>query len=150
MLNPLVALPFIPPGPVLAELSSDKCCGEANIGPNGVEAFIELSDTPNSYTGQADKIVRVNGTETGLEFVTDSSSGWRPAIRVSRADSHWTPNTYTYTDGTLLGTTFFVYYNGVKILTPETEGFAVLSGGGFTFDPTRFQFYAGEFLYLIF
>lgn len=150
MLNPLVALPFIPPGPVLSELGSDSCCGEANMGAGGVEAFIELSDAPNSYAGQAHKLVAVNETETGVEFVDNSSSGWRPAIRVGRDNAKWTPNDYTYTDTLLAGVVFFVYYNGVKILTPELEGFAILGRGGFTFDPAKFQFYTGEYLYLIF
>ena len=36
--------------------------------------FIELKDTPSSYAGSAGKIVRVNSSGTGLEFVTISSS----------------------------------------------------------------------------
>ena len=32
-------------------------------------SFLDLSDTPNSYSGQASKIVRVNSGETALEFV---------------------------------------------------------------------------------
>ena len=32
-------------------------------------SFLDLSDTPNSYSGQATKIVRVNAGETALEFV---------------------------------------------------------------------------------
>lgn len=153
MINPLSDNTYIPPSPVLPGTSSNptnKCCGEASIGSNGVETFIELYDAPNSYAGQAGKIVGVNNTETGLEFVEQASSGWRPAQRISRDDSRWTPNDYTFTDVDLIGAVFFVYYNGSKILTPELEGFAILDSGGFTFDPTRFQFYEGEFLYLIF
>lgn len=150
MLNPLVALPFIPPCPVLVKPSKETCCGEANVGESGVQEFIELSDAPSSYTGQAGKIVGVKSDETGLEFITNSStSGWRPAMRVSRDDEHWTDD-HTYTDVTLTGTTFFVYYNGNKILTPELEGFAILDDGGFTYNPAKFQFYEGEFLYMIF
>lgn len=37
---------------------------------SGVSAFTDLSDVPHSYTGQALKVVRVNSTETGLEFST--------------------------------------------------------------------------------
>lgn len=32
-------------------------------------SFIGLSDSPSSYTGQAGKVVKVNATEDGLEFV---------------------------------------------------------------------------------
>lgn len=150
MLNPLEALPFIPPGPVQLSNQYKPCCGEVMIGSGGVEAFIELSDTPNSYSGQAGKIVGVNFAESGLEFIEQASTGWRPAQRVTRDDIRWTPNNYTFTDPDLEGTIFFVYYNGSKILTPELEGFSILEDGGFTFDPTKFQFYEGEFLYLIF
>ena len=39
--------------------------------------FIDLIDAPNSYTGQAGKLIQVNSTADGLEF-TDSPSviGW--------------------------------------------------------------------------
>ncbi len=36
--------------------------------PDFPDTFLELTDTPASYTGQANKIVRVNSTGTGLEF----------------------------------------------------------------------------------
>jgi len=35
-------------------------------------AFIDDTDTPSSYSGQANKVLRVNSTETGIEFVLDS------------------------------------------------------------------------------
>lgn len=41
----------------------------------GVEAFTELSDVPNSYTGEANKVVSVKADESGLEFVTPSGGG---------------------------------------------------------------------------
>jgi hypothetical protein len=53
------------------------------LGPNGnwhavdmsggVSSFVDLTDTPDTYTGQSTKIVRVKADETGLEFVTPSS-----------------------------------------------------------------------------
>lgn len=36
----------------------------------GASAFTQLTDVPNSYVGQANKSVRVNAGETGLEFFT--------------------------------------------------------------------------------
>lgn len=36
-------------------------------------SFLDLTDTPNSYTGQSGKGVRVNATEDGLEFYATSS-----------------------------------------------------------------------------
>lgn len=41
----------------------------------GKNAFIELTDAPASYSGQALKVVRVNAGATALEFVAGSGSG---------------------------------------------------------------------------
>lgn len=38
------------------------------------EDFLSLSDTPSSYSGEGGKSVQVNGTEDGLEFVTDTAA----------------------------------------------------------------------------
>ncbi len=38
----------------------------------GVATFLNLTDTPSTYVGQATKVVRVNAGETGLEFTTGS------------------------------------------------------------------------------
>lgn len=40
-------------------------------------SFLTLTDTPDSYAGQAGKVVTVNGTETGLVFTTNSTSDSR-------------------------------------------------------------------------
>ena len=37
----------------------------------GVSKFIELTDTPASYIGQAEKVLKVNGPETAIEFEWD-------------------------------------------------------------------------------
>ena len=37
----------------------------------GPDSFLELSDTPNDYTGQANNDINVNATEDGLEFTAD-------------------------------------------------------------------------------
>jgi len=39
------------------------------------KTFLELTDTPDSYTGQAGKIVKVKADETGLEFGEGGSGG---------------------------------------------------------------------------
>jgi hypothetical protein len=69
-------------------------------------------------------------------------------VRISRDDIRWTDD-HTFNEPAWIGSNFFVYYNGSKILTPENEGFA-LTGSGFTYDPAKFQFYTGEFLYVLF
>lgn len=48
----------------------------ADASPQGYDfVFTRLNDVPNSYTGQALKIVRVNAAATALEFATASSGG---------------------------------------------------------------------------
>lgn len=44
-------------------------------GPTVIDNFLALTDTPNSYSGQTAKFVKVNPGETGLEFVTVAPSG---------------------------------------------------------------------------
>ena len=44
-------------------------------GGSGSSTFVDLIDTPNSFVGQATKKLVVNNTETGLEFVDDTSGG---------------------------------------------------------------------------
>lgn len=40
-------------------------------GGGGADTFLELTDAPDSYTGEAGQVVKVNVTEDGLEFATD-------------------------------------------------------------------------------
>lgn len=42
--------------------------------PAPVEAFTELSDTPDDYAGQAGRVVTVNPGETGLQFSVDQDT----------------------------------------------------------------------------
>lgn len=44
-------------------------------GGAGATDFLGLSDTPNSYSGQATKVVRVNAGATALEFATVAGTG---------------------------------------------------------------------------
>lgn len=50
-----------------------KMYREQSGGVRGVDKFIELSDAPHAYTGQAGKSVRVNAGANGLEFFTPSA-----------------------------------------------------------------------------
>jgi len=52
--------------------------------------FLNLDDTPSSYSGQAYLIPRVKGTEDGLEFVTVSGSGGGSFLTLTD-----TPSVYT-------------------------------------------------------
>ena len=51
-----------------------NCSDGDSGGGDGVDTFIELTDTPSGYGGQANKTVVVNPTGTGLTF-TDSAGG---------------------------------------------------------------------------
>lgn len=46
--------------------------------PTIADSFLELDDTPTSYSGNADKVVAVNSTGTGLTFVDGGSEGFTP------------------------------------------------------------------------
>lgn len=73
---------------------------EGTIDSNeGVSTFVELLDTPSSYTGQGGKAVVVNGAENGLEFVTvsgavDSVNGQTGVVILDAGDVGALPNTY--------------------------------------------------------
>jgi hypothetical protein len=51
----------------------------AGMLPPSSDTFLELTDTPDSYAGQAGKIVAVNPGESALEFIPASASGGAPA-----------------------------------------------------------------------
>lgn len=59
-------------------------------GAGGSQDFLGLTDTPSDYSGQAFKLVKVNGTEDGLEFVTETA----PATPSFNGLSD-TPNSYS-------------------------------------------------------
>lgn len=49
--------------------------GSGTINPLPIKTFLGLTDTPNTYSGQTLKVVRVNGAETALEFATLAGGG---------------------------------------------------------------------------
>ncbi len=55
-------------GQVLKKSSNTDFEVEWGTGGSGASDFTDLSDVPSSYTGQANKVVRVNAAETALEF----------------------------------------------------------------------------------
>jgi len=44
-------------------------------GEPGATTFVELTDVPSTYSGQADKLVAVNGGATGLQFIPAYPTG---------------------------------------------------------------------------
>ena len=53
--------------------------------PTIADSFLELDDTPTSYSGNADKMVAVNSTGTGLTFVDGGSGGGFTPISMYKA-----------------------------------------------------------------
>lgn len=73
-----------------------------------IDKFLQLKDTPNSYTGDGGKIVKVNSAENGLEFADEITytAGTNVSINGSNQISA-TDTTYTgSTSITLSGTSF--------------------------------------------
>lgn len=56
------------------------------ITTGGASSFLDLTDTPSSYAGQAGKVVAVNGTEDGLEYIAASGVGTVTSVAVSGSD----------------------------------------------------------------
>lgn len=58
-------------------------------GGGGVETFLDLTDTPDAYTGEAGNIVAVNGTEDGLEFIAPGGGVTGPVSSTDNALARW-------------------------------------------------------------
>lgn len=84
-----------------------------SMGSGGVTTFIALTDVPASYVGQALKIVRVNAGETGLEFVTSSSSVAWGAITGTLSNQIDLQNALNAKQNSILGTdTRVLFFDG--------------------------------------
>ena len=70
---PSVAPTLEADGRILEVQSGALVFADASAG--GASAFTGLADTPSAYTGEGEKLVRVNAGETGLEFVTAAGGG---------------------------------------------------------------------------
>jgi len=115
---------------VYENVGTTSACNFDTIGSGGggATAFIGLSDVPNNYTADANKIVKVNAGETGLEFVTISGDVALSATGVT-----------TVTDLTMAGEAQgnILYFNGTNwvVLAPGTNGY-VLKAQGAGANPT--------------
>ena len=52
----------------------DECCNGGPTPPGGVSTFLELTDTPASYSGAGGEFVKVKAAADGLEFVASTPS----------------------------------------------------------------------------
>ena len=55
------------------ELAFDPANNALRVS-GGASTFIDLTDTPASYAGEATKFVQVNGTEDGLVFAAGTTA----------------------------------------------------------------------------
>lgn len=53
---------------------TDRFAKLSDITGGGATTFLDLTDTPSAYTGQANKIVKVNAGETALQFTDEGGS----------------------------------------------------------------------------
>jgi len=56
-------------GDIVGNLSTDPVEIIKTVTENTEKSFLDLTDTPDSYAGEAGKIPKVNSTENGLEFI---------------------------------------------------------------------------------
>ena len=66
----ILSINFVVANPYSFNLYDDTTTSTSNISD-----FLDLSDTPSSYTGDGDKCVTVKNDETGLEFISCPSGG---------------------------------------------------------------------------
>jgi len=65
----------------------DAAIGAISIAPARFQTFLDASDTPSTYAGQALRIARVNAGETALEFIDPASAPELATIVVGSVDS---------------------------------------------------------------
>lgn len=82
----------------------------------GVQDFLDLIDTPGSYTGQSLELVRVNVGETGLEFVPVSD------LEIEGLGTSLPAGRVPYSDGTNLTSEAALTYDDTKNIF-EVNGF---------------------------
>jgi len=69
----------------LEDLREGAGGGTGGTGGGGVDSYLELTDTPNSFTGQAARTHIVNAGETGLEFAYPT--GYRGNMTTAQRDA---------------------------------------------------------------
>lgn len=86
---------------VFMEFTYDLKFGVTTEAPGGAATFLELTDTPSAFTGQAGNAVIVNATEDGLEFGLAPGGGGGGAGSSENWAVPWRGATVTMTAQTL-------------------------------------------------
>jgi len=99
--------------------------------------FVELADTPGSYTGQAGKVLAVNSAEDSLEFVTSNLSAYWDSVQTAQAivDSI---SSLAYTLPVSSSSSTLLHYNGNT--TDDGGAPATWTNGGVSFPTTGQKF----------
>lgn len=86
------------------------------------------------------------------ECGSSGSGTQKPGVTtIRRDDPAWANDLVTYNQPAWIGFNIAVFFNtGNRYLTFEDDGFEILSIGGFTTDPNRFQLLDGQLLLAIF
>lgn len=107
---------------VFNESSSDIAIGDAKIvvdvgatvssgtGGTASTTFMTLSDTPDLYTNNANRYIRVKSDESGLEYVTDLNL----EIKQSFGSSALSVKEFTIINDNIVKTEYFDYSGGAR------------------------------------
>lgn len=105
---------------------------ESSGGGGGAQSFLQLNDTPSSYTGYGSYLVRVKPTQDGLEFVPAASGGGGGGAS-SFIDLMDTPSSYTTYSGCFLlvnpTETGIEFKNPNEIFDPITQSYQFFVDG---------------------
>lgn len=102
--------------------------------PLPAHTFLSLTDTPDTYTGQAAKIASVKADESGLEFVTPSGGGIQVDVYTATGANTWSkPTGAVMVKVELLGAGAGGGGGG-----QNTNGYAGTGGGGGAFHERTF------------
>jgi hypothetical protein len=97
--------------------------GGSGNGGGGASAYLDLTDTPGSYSGQAGKYPRVKGTEDGLEFGLKLADYLDQAVKIASSP--------IFNDLTLTKLTIGSYYLNSLIANNRVPDSAKLTASGF-------------------
>jgi hypothetical protein len=94
-----------------------------NINSNGVEAFIQLTDTPKSYIGEELLYCQVNNTATGLQFAPASGTGVTQFVQLTDVPPSYAghANQQVVVNNTSTGLTFIPNGAGVTQFIQLTD-----------------------------
>lgn len=70
---------------VFASVAGGSLFTSAFFNQGSADTFLDLDDTPSSFSGQASKVLTVKGDESGVEFVTNLTTDEN--IKISAADT---------------------------------------------------------------